>query len=196
LLKSVIEAKGRGAVGPDKNQVITDTADFIKTNAIKDVVLTAQDINPVPSSPEAIRTYANTIASILINNNVPNAENELTIFRQAMDTQNPAVLNKLDPLITSYKNMRDQTLATPVPQGFEKQHLDLVNVYQAIYAGISDMKLGFSDPAVALIRIKRYPDDARGLGNALTNIYTALLPHASLLMPNDPAYVLSEFAPK
>ncbi len=193
LLQSVIEAKGRGNVGPDKNQIITDTAEFMKSTAIKDTLYTAKDITVVSNTPEAIRTYANTVASILLNNNV-NSEPELNIFRRAMDTHNPGELTKLDPIITAYKNMRDQTMATPVPQGFEKQHLDLINVYQGIYAGVSDMKLGFSDPVVALIRIKRYPDDAKGLGNALTNMYNALSPYAGLLKAGDPALAFSVFA--
>jgi hypothetical protein len=111
-----------------------------------------------------------------------------------MDSHDPNELTKLDPIITAYKNMRDQTLATPVPQGFEKQHLDLINVYQAIFAGVSDMKLGFSDPVVALLRIKRYPDDARGLGNALTNLYRVLQPYLGTLQADEPAQIFSTFA--
>jgi len=196
LLQTILEAKGRGGAGADKKQIIADTAQIMKETAIKDTVYTAKDITIIPSSPDAIRTYANTLASILINNDIPNTENELDIFRHAMDSHNPNELAKLDPLINVYKNMRDQTLATPVPQGFEKQHLDLINVYQAIFAGMSDMKLGFSDPVVALLRIKRYPDDAKGLGNALSSMYTALLPYAGLLKAGDPAFTFADYAPQ
>lgn len=196
LFQSIIEAKSRGNIGPDKTKIIAETADIVKKTAIKDVIYSRTDITVIPSSGEAIRTYGNTIASILINNNVHGSEKELDTARRALDTHSQTELNKLDPLIAMYKNMRDQTLATPVPQGFEKQHLDLINVYQAIFAGISDMKLIFTDPVVSLLRIKRYPDDARGLGNALTNMYTALRPYANLLQPNDPALIFLTFAPK
>jgi hypothetical protein len=195
LFQAVIEAKGRGNVGPNKAQIISDTANLVSKTAIRDTLYTAKDITIIGSSPEAIRTYANTVAQILINNNIPGSENELAILKRATQLNSPDELNKLDPIIAMYKNMRDQTLKTPVPQGFEKQHLDLINVYQGMYATLDGMKLVFTDPVISLLRIKRYQDDATGLSNALTNMYSALMPYAKLLQPNDPAYVFAEFAP-
>jgi hypothetical protein len=58
------------------------------------------------------------------------------------------------------------------------------------------MKLVFTDPVVSLLRIKRYPDDAKGLEYALTNMYTVFRPYANLLQPNDQALVFLAFAPK
>ena len=91
--------------------------------------------------------------------------------------------------------MRDETLATPVPDEFAKQHLDLINVYQALYTSLTDMQLAFADPVVALLRIQRYQDDATGLANAFTNMYLAMEPHAALFSANDPAIVFVQFAP-
>jgi hypothetical protein len=194
LFQAVIESKARGNVGPDKAKIIADTANLVSKTAIKDTIYTQKDIIVIESSPEAIRTYANTIASILINNDIPGGESELQILKQATQTNNPAELDKLDPIIAMYKNLRDQTMKTPVPHGFEKQHLDLINVYQGVFATLDGMKLVFTDPVVALLRIKRYQDDATGLSHALTNMYTALVPYANLLQKNDPAFVFSQFA--
>ena len=195
LFQSVIEAKNRGKVGPTKEQVIADTADLLRKTAIKDTIYNLNNITVIESSPDAIRTYANTLGQILINNNVPGSENELVVMKRALQTNNPAELEKLEPIIAMYKNLRDQTMATPVPRGFEKQHLDLINVYQGVYATLDGMKLVFTDPVVALLRIKRYQDDATGLSNGLTNMYNALVPYANLLQPHDPALVFANFAP-
>ncbi len=194
LFQSVLQAKGRGNVGPDQDAVIAQTAERLRAT-IADVIYTNKDITVVESSPEAIRTYANTLGEILINNNVPGSEDELVIIDRALRTENPEELKKLEPIITMYKNMRDQTMATPVPRGFEKQQLDLINVYQAVYATLDGMKLVFTDPVVALLRVKRYQDDATGLGLALQNMYTALIPHAALFTTNDSALVFVAFAP-
>lgn len=196
LFQSTLRAKGLGLVGPDKSQVVTETADILRNTAVKDVIYDSSSIRVIESSPTEIRTYANTIGQILISNNVPGVEGELVIMQRALQTEKPELLAKLNPIISMYKTMRDQTLATPVPRGFEKQHLDLINVYQAMYATLDGMKLAFEDPVVALLRIKRYQDDAAGLGNALQNVYMSLLPYSSLFTQDDPAFVFIAFSPR
>lgn len=56
------------------------------------------------------------------------------------------------------------------------------------------MALSAEDPALALIRIKRYQDDALGLRIALENMYLLLEPYASLVKPNDPALLFVVFS--
>ena len=195
LFQSILEAKGRGNIGPDTTQVITNTANVLRQTAVTDTLSTLRDITVIENSPEAIRTYANTLGQILLNNNVPGSENELDIITRAIKTNDPTELNKLDPIIAMYKNLRDQTIGTPVPRGFEKQHLDLINVYQGVYSTLDGMKLVFSDPVVALLRTKRYQDDALGLVTALGNMYTSFSVHP-VFEANDPALVFGVFAPK
>lgn len=196
LFKAVMETKNRGNVGPNKAQVITDTAETLRNSAQTDYIYKVNNIQVIPSSPEIIRTYANTIAQIIINNNIPGSEKELDIISRALRLESPEELNKLDPVISMYKKLRDQTMATPVPAGFEKQHLDLINVYNAMYSSLDGIKKSFSDPVVALLRIKRYQDDATGLGNALQNMYTKLYPYADLFTEQDPAVLFIAFGPK
>lgn len=196
LFQSVLESKGRGNIGPKQDQIVANTAELIRNNAVKDYIYQPSQITVIPSSDEAIRTYANTLGQIIINNNVPNYENELTIIDRAVRNEEPSELDKLDPLIAMYKNMRDQTLATPVPAGFEKAHLDLINVYQANYSTLDGIKLAFADPVVALLRIQRYQDDADGLRFALQNMYTALVPYVRLFNEKDPAAVFIAFSPQ
>jgi hypothetical protein len=196
LFQNVLQSKGRGSVGPNKDQVISNTAELLRNSAITDYVFKANQIQVIATNDQAIRTYANTLGQILINNNVANGEDELVIIDRALRTENAEELKKLEPLINMYKNLRDQTLATPVPVGFEKQHLDLVNVYQAMYSTLDGMKLAFGDPVVALLRVQRYQDDAKGLGIALQNMYSALVPHVHLFTEQDPASVFVAFSPQ
>lgn len=196
LFQSTLRAKGLGKVGPSKSQVVTETADILRNTAIKDVIYDSSSITVTENSPTDIKAYGNALGQILISNNVPGSEGELAIMQRAMQTENATELQKLTPLIMMYKNMRDQTIATAVPRGFEKQHLDLINVYQAMYATLDGMKLAFADPVVALLRIKRYQDDAAGLGNALKNVYLTLVPYASLFTKDDPAFVFIAFSPQ
>jgi hypothetical protein len=90
--------------------------------------------------------------------------------------------------------MRDTALEIPAPAFAVKQHLDLINTYHALHQSISSMALSGEDPALALIRIKRYQDDALGLSIALENMYDTLTPYASLLGPDDPALLFVLFS--
>ncbi|MBY0538743.1 hypothetical protein K2P47_05105 [Patescibacteria group bacterium] len=195
LFQNFLQAKGRGGVGPSTDQVVTDTAELLRATAVQDYIYNVNQIQVIASSDEAIRTYANTLGQIMINNNVK-TEGELVIIERAMLTENPQELDKLDPLITMYKNLRDQTLATPVPAGFEKQHLDLINVYNAMYGALDGMKKAFADPVVALLRVQRYQDDTKGLRIALENMYRSLVPYVRLFSESDPAIVFLVFSPQ
>lgn len=194
FFESILRAKTSEGVGPTEQDVIKTTAERL-TGTAGDILIGASDITVIPSSPEAIRTYANTVAQILTNNNVAGSEGELEILDKALRLESKTELEKLEPLIAMYRNLRDQTIATPVPQPFIKEHLDLINVYHALYKNLLDMKLIFDDPVVALMRIQRYQDDATGLANALLNMYTALVPHANLFTIDDPAILFVTFAP-
>lgn len=196
LFQNFLQAKGRGSVGPSTDQVVTDTAELLRSTAVQDYIYKMDQIQVVNRDENSVRTYANTIGQILVNNNVANSEDELVIIDRALRTENISELDKLDPLIAMYKNMRDQTLNTPVPAGFEKQHLDLINVYNAVYATLDGMKLAFADPVVALLRVQRYQDDATGLGIALQNMYRVLQPYDALFTDNDPAMVFLAFSPQ
>jgi hypothetical protein len=195
LFQNFMQAKGRGNVGPTTDQVVTDTAELLRSTAVSDYIYKANQIEVINRDDASIKAYANTLGQILINNNVA-GEGELEIIDRALRTENVAELDKLDPIIAMYKNLRDQTLATPVPAGFEKQHLDLVNVYQAVYSTLEGMKQAFADPVVALLRVQRYQDDASGLGIALQNMYIALSPYTRLFAENEPAYVFLAFSPQ
>jgi hypothetical protein len=195
LFQNALQAKGRGNVGPNQEQVVADTAELLRQSVMNDYIYKLNQIQVIGRSDEAIRTYANTLGQILINNNVQ-SEGELIIIQRALQNEDAAELQKLEPLITMYKNLRDQTLATPVPTGFEKQHLDLINVYQAMYSTLDGMKLVFNDPVVALLRVKRYQDDTKGLRIALENIYSSLVPHVRLFTESDPAAVFLVFSPQ
>jgi hypothetical protein len=174
---------------------VTDAAELLRNTAVSDYIYKADQIQVTSRDDNSIRTYANTLGQILINNNVT-SEGELEIIDRALRTENAAELDKLKPLILMYKNLRDQTLATPVPAGFEKQHLDLVNVYQAVYSTLDGMKQAFSDPVIALLRVQRYQDDAKGLGIALQNMYLGLRPHTTLFTERDPGFVFIAFSPQ
>jgi hypothetical protein len=142
-----------------------------------------------------IKNYGNVMGGSILQNVKGEVGNELEILTDILTNQQSNRSEELAVIAGFYKTMRDQALATPVPQKFLKEHLDLINVYEALYQDISAMQYSLSDPAIALLRVRRYQDDTLGLQLALQNMYSALEPHAALFVASDPAIIFSNFNP-
>lgn len=193
FMQNILQARAGFGARPDE-QIVEDT--ILRYSQIaQDELYTSRDIQTIALSNETIRLYANTMANSLIARNVPNYEDEITIIDRAMKMESEAELQKLLPLENMYRQLRDDALATPVPTTMVKAHLDLINVYHALYVGLRDMRLIFSDPVVAMMRVKRFNDDTVGLINALANMYRALEPYSSLFTIDDSAVEFVKFAP-
>ncbi|MBP6924530.1 MAG: hypothetical protein KBB78_03095, partial [Candidatus Pacebacteria bacterium] len=63
------------------------------------------------------------------------------------------------------------------------------------YRDVEAMSFATSDPALTLMRFKRYQDDALALRLSLENIYLALNPYSNLFSTSDPAVFFSQFSP-
>lgn len=194
FMESVIRSRGQGSViGANLETIVNQTADRAQ-NLTRDRIYNTRDIIIIPTDNNSIRTYGNTMGGALIDYNPPNAEDELTVINRALQNNSPEELEKLRPVYEMYGQLRDRALNTPVPDRFVNQHLDLINVYNALYHTLSESALIFDDPVVALMRVKRYQDDATGLAIALRNMYNTLIPHAALFSVEDPAAVFIVFA--
>ena len=195
FFESILRTRMSGGVGPTEQDVVTRTANTVARLAVSDGLYNTHNINIVPTSDQTIRLYANAMGKSIADNDIANYENEITIMQRAMQNEDETEIKRLIPHASMYKSLRDEALATPVPRAFMKEHLDLINTYHALYKNLSDMQLAFDDPMVALMRVKRYQDDATGLGNALVNMFNSLTPYASLFTADDPAVVFVSFAP-
>lgn len=193
VMQNFLRAKA-GFGARDNNQIVSNALSRIETVAT-DPLYRTSDINITLTSNESIRAYGNAMAMILMTNNVPNYEDELTIIDRAVKMESEAEIQKLLPLENMYRQMRDQALRTPVPQSFVKEHLDIINVFNALYAGLRDIRQLYNDPVVALMRTKRFDDDTTGLIYGLQNLYLAFEPHARVFTPDDPALLLVTFSP-
>jgi hypothetical protein len=192
FFESSIREKNRGTLGNQKDLVVrtAERLDGLST----DVLYTEASIITVPTSPEVIRMYANTIAESMMAHNIDGSEDPLVLIERALRTESRAELAQVNELALMYKALRDDALNTPVPEPFTKAHLDLINVYHSLYRTLTDAQLIFDDPVVALMRLKRYQDDATGLAFALNNMYQTALPYSNLFSETDPAYIFTLFA--
>jgi hypothetical protein len=197
FIEGYLQNKTYGPFGRSQEEVITNTVNVLSEQTAHELYDTPDIIIMNEWDEQDILTYANTMALAISNNNQTQiTESELFILYDIVTNNNLERLDELQLLANTYLQMRDTSLNIPVPAIFVKEHLDLINTYHAVHKDIDAMTLAINDPAFALMRIKRYEDDAAGLGYALENMYQTLTPYASLIEPNDPATLFVVFSPE
>lgn len=155
----------------------------------QDIPYTREDITIVQDdTPASLRSYGNKVAAIALNNAPPaGTEDELTILNRALVRNDPNVLEDLSPTIVSYERMVEAMLVTPVPSSMVREHLSLLNVYQAILNDIKGFQGVFTDALPAMIRFRRYQADVEALYVALNLLYLQLHGRGIVWGPNDQA---------
>jgi hypothetical protein len=195
LFEEFVRAKNYGPFGRTQEEVVTDAVNELARDT-EQVIYGLRDVTVMNTWTDTdVKNYGNVMGGSILQNVKGEAGNELEILTDILTNKQSNRSEELAVIAGFYKTMRDQALATPVPRKFLKEHLDLINVYEALYRDISAMQYSLSDPAIALLRVRRYQDDALGLQLALQNMYTALEPHAALFVASDPAIIFSSFNP-
>jgi hypothetical protein len=195
FMQNIIRARGYGPFGRSDEEVIGDTVDVLSKATAHDIFDTP-DITVMSSwEDQDIANYANTVAGAIMQNDLPNLEGELFILQDILNSNDTGRITELNSLAEAYKRNRDAVLATPVPAFLVKEHLDLINTFHAIHKDIEAMAAAVDDPAFALLRLKRYEDDATGLSLALENMLIGLVDYSHLFTANDPAMLFIIFSP-
>lgn len=189
FFQDMVRSKNYGVFGDNPDELVTHVSEQFK-DAATDVFYGAKDIVvDQDTSQAAIRNYANAMAAIVLAGTVPvNTPNQAEIMQQAFATNNPAALAQLDVYIDVFDTMIESFLITPVPSTYVKEHLDLINIYLAINNDMKGMRLAFEDPLLAIVRIKRYQEDASSLYVALLNMQKKTVEDNVVFQQNDPAY--------
>lgn len=195
FMQNIILARGYAPFGRTDDEVISDTVDVLSKETAHDLYDTPDIVILENWTNEDIANYANAAADTITRNNIPYMDGELLILKDILDSGDQSRVTELESLAEVYRKNRDETLEIPVPAFLVKEHLDLINTYHAIHKDIDAMTDALDDPAFTLLRLKRYEDDAAGLGYALQNLYLSLEPHADLFTVDDPAAMFVIFSP-
>ena len=194
FFQDIVRMKGYDGIGRTEEQVLSDTIKNL-TSLAKDTIIDVRSIViGEDSSAQAVRTYANSHADIILTYGKTGTRPELEVLDELLKTASPEAAKELGVIANAYKNMSEQVQKLVVPPQLAKMHLDLINVYQALYIDISAMQGAITDPMVSLIRLQRYEDDADGLVYAMENMYQAVLPYASAFERNDSALLFVDYS--
>ena len=173
FFENYLRSKMYGVFGDSQDEVIAESTQAL-IRETQDVLFVAEDLSVVQSStPEILRAYGNEVAKIVLSQHT-GEDNEAIILQDSLRYEDKERLNDLDPIAASYVTIVKKMLELPVPQDYAKQHLDLLNAYNAIREDVSGMQKVYEDPMYTFVRMKRYPDDVLGMYNALTSLFDAL----------------------
>ncbi len=173
FLEDFLRAKTHGVFGDTQEELIKKTNEALAQSAV-DALFVEDDITLVETQDKAVlKAYGNHIAMIALSAN-GSTDNEVIILQDTLQYNTPERLQDLDPIAADYVNIVKQMLEVPVPSKYAKEHLDLLNAYNAIREDVKGMQKLYSDPMYTFIRLKRYQDDVLGMSNALKNLYDAL----------------------
>jgi len=159
-----------------KSNLLTDAVTNDLGSVSKDKQFTKSDINiSYDNSTLALRDYGNKVAEIVINNAVPKAINSpLDIMYRSLKSSREEDLKELDFFLNSYEGMLLEMTKESVPEILVKEHLSLINVYQAIYSDLNAFNKIFDDALLTMLRIRRYSADIEALNTAISNLYLKL----------------------
>jgi hypothetical protein len=127
-------------------------------------------------SSEAVRTYGNNASLPLIQygKNPTNVKSELVLLGSALEEDNPELLTDLKTIRQGYSGMIAALKNVSVPEPMINSHLALLNSLQAVHDDIEGFERAFTDPLIAFVRFKRYPNDVAALGESLRALRTVL----------------------
>lgn len=175
FFEQMVRSKNYGDFGAKPAEIASSASAELAKKATDEPITASSILISNDNSSQALAQYGEAIARIIVSHNDDSNENEAVILERALRDQSEAELQKLKPKAAVYTALLKETLTLPVPNTATVEHLALVNSYQAILSDITAMSNAFDDPMLALLRIKRYQDDAAGLTISIAALYDKLL---------------------
>lgn len=168
LFQDYLEGKVAGGGTVDTKSLVTRAVSSVEANTTSKRY-SRLEIQVVPDSQEAIRAYGTRVVEITQIYSANN-KNEATILKRALEKNDPSILEELKPARKAYEDFIHYSLLMPVPELLVRQHLDLLNAYEAILSDIKAMQVAFDDPLLSLARVNAYQNDVLSLYTAYKNI--------------------------
>lgn len=102
----------------------------------------------------ALKQYGNNIGTIFMKNG-PKTD-PVTIASNALENENMALLEKIDPIISSYEKLTKAILVTPVPRPLLKSHLNLTNGLNSMLFVSQKLRNLEIDPLESMVALNVY----------------------------------------
>ncbi|HVS79679.1 MAG TPA: hypothetical protein VHF05_01745 [Candidatus Paceibacterota bacterium] len=123
------------------------------------------------NSSAAYHAYGNKLARIIIDSSPKEKhDDEVTIFKNAVQKNDESALEGLDPIIDGYQKTLDGFLAMNVPSSIATYHLEIVNGISAMLTDQRAMRNLFKDAVPAYARFSDYQNDTYAMLSGLNAV--------------------------
>jgi len=193
FFESYLQNEQFGEFGQPNSVVIERATDSL-WQAANDTLYTEADVVSYSGRPADITRYANALAALIDSHQLPaGTSNEGMIVEEAVVNEDEAVLAELAPIVAGYEALLLGLKQLSVPEAMVAEHLDLLNSVQALSNGVSAFATLATDPLNALLRLKRYQEDATGFVYALIAVFEASARLGEGFGLNDPVHKVYQF---
>ncbi len=124
-------------------------------------------------SKESIKNYGNSIDQIFKMYSIK-SRNEAVITKDSVDRQDSKILNELDPIILSYKNILNGIIKIKAPSTISRLHLDLINSISGLIFVSELFKKSDKDPMSGIQAASNYLKYAEAFNNSYLGIRSYL----------------------
>lgn len=151
----------------------------------------ATDIKTEDSGEEALREYGNQIGALIAAHSPSDLpEDPFTIFKRAVETENPDELADLGRYTAEYKGMTEDLLALTVPEKAARIHLELLNAFQGIAENTAALEKIFTDSLKAMPAIAQYQKNAEALATAIKKLQALFIKERIRFNQDESGYLL------
>ncbi len=194
LMENYFLAKSTGKPLTDVNDTIAQQVFDQSLTSVNDTPYSNLDLTILPDdAPDTIRTYINAVALTLNKNDLPGLPHNVRAFEQAFLEQDEQARKQLTAIAAMYQQNCLDLLALPVPSTVRSEHLSLVNTMCSMSKNLTSMVNSTEDPALALLRLKRYEEDEAALAQAVIAFRDMINRQNFSLNSDDPARMFLDF---
>lgn len=167
-----------------QQELVERTVNGIQLNEAKPY-LTSEIKVKMDNSTESIKKYGNEIATVFKKFAIV-SRNEGIIVKDASEKNDPKILEELDPVIESYRNIVNALLAVESPQIVSTMHLDLLNGMNSALFVTQSFRKSAVDPIVGLQATTQYLSASDKVIRAMTAIKSYLMYLGIAYSPSEP----------
>lgn len=169
-----IEARKSGHTVASSEQFVQALIAREKENQ-KPVFYTKTSLKVVNTTNDTtVRDYVNSLAKAMYLNNISRDENEISLYSNAINTNDEKSLNKLDPIISGYKQVIASLLLVPVPNSLANTHIQIINNYQLVLGSVEGFKKVFDDPIIGIVSLSQYAEASAALSDNFFDIQSTV----------------------
>jgi len=160
LMSNYLSMKESGTLTPETALKLVDQTDEFLWQYGLDPY-TEKDLRIIPDNGlVSIQKYGEDVGNALRNNKTTQIKNELEIFKEAVETNNPEKVKDLLAVALVYEEISAKLLQTSVPKKFVKAHIDMLNGLRGVSLALKDLSKLFVDPVLGLEGMRKYQASA------------------------------------